>query len=67
MDVVAEGVETEDQLKLLRKLECENGQGYLFSTPLGGQQLDQFIASCNIQPQIYTDTHRLNLNPCVSV
>jgi diguanylate cyclase (GGDEF)-like protein/PAS domain S-box-containing protein len=37
MDVVAEGVETEDQLKLLRKLECENGQGYLFSTPLGGQ------------------------------
>jgi diguanylate cyclase (GGDEF)-like protein/PAS domain S-box-containing protein len=44
MDVVAEGVETEDQLKLLRKLECENGQGYLFSTPLGGRQLDQFIA-----------------------
>jgi diguanylate cyclase (GGDEF)-like protein/PAS domain S-box-containing protein len=50
MDVVAEGVETEDQLKLLRKLECENGQGYLFSTPLGGQQLDQFIASCNLEP-----------------
>jgi diguanylate cyclase (GGDEF)-like protein/PAS domain S-box-containing protein len=43
-DVVAEGVETEDQLKLLRKLECENGQGYLFSTPLGGRQLNQFIA-----------------------
>ena len=49
MDVVAEGVETEDQLKLLRKLECENGQGYLFSTPLGGQELDQFIASCNVE------------------
>jgi diguanylate cyclase (GGDEF)-like protein/PAS domain S-box-containing protein len=49
MDVVAEGVETEDQLRLLRKLECENGQGYLFSTPLGGGQLDQFIASCNLQ------------------
>ena len=48
MDVVAEGVETEDQLRLLRKLECENGQGYLFSTPLGSQQLDQFIASCNV-------------------
>jgi diguanylate cyclase (GGDEF)-like protein/PAS domain S-box-containing protein len=48
MDVVAEGVETEDQLRLLRKLECENGQGYLFSTPLGGRQLDQFIADCNL-------------------
>ena len=48
MDVVAEGVETEDQLRLLRKLECENGQGYLFSTPLGGRQLEQFIESCNL-------------------
>jgi diguanylate cyclase (GGDEF)-like protein/PAS domain S-box-containing protein len=48
MDVVAEGVETEDQLRLLRKLECENGQGYLFSTPLGGHQLDQFIANYNV-------------------
>jgi EAL domain-containing protein (putative c-di-GMP-specific phosphodiesterase class I) len=47
MDVVAEGVETEDQLSLLRKLECENGQGFLFSTPLGVRQLEQFIASCN--------------------
>jgi EAL domain-containing protein (putative c-di-GMP-specific phosphodiesterase class I) len=45
MDVVAEGVETEDQLKLLRKLECENGQGYLFSVPLGGGQLNNFIES----------------------
>ena len=48
MDVVAEGVETEDQLRLLRKLECENGQGFLFSTPLGGNQLEQFIANCNL-------------------
>jgi diguanylate cyclase (GGDEF)-like protein/PAS domain S-box-containing protein len=51
MDVVAEGVETEDQLSLLRKLECENGQGVLFSTPLGGRQLDQFIASYNVESQ----------------
>jgi EAL domain-containing protein (putative c-di-GMP-specific phosphodiesterase class I) len=48
MDVVAEGVETEDQLRLLRKLECENGQGFLFSTPLGGLQLEEFIANCNL-------------------
>ena len=48
MDVVAEGVETEDQLRLLRKLECENGQGFLFSSPIGGGELDEFIASCNV-------------------
>jgi hypothetical protein len=33
---------------LLRKLECENGQGFLFSSPLGGRQLDQFIENCNL-------------------
>jgi diguanylate cyclase (GGDEF)-like protein/PAS domain S-box-containing protein len=52
MDVVAEGVETEDQLRLLRKLECENGQGYLFSTPLDERQLEQFIAACNFEQVI---------------
>ena len=52
MDVVAEGVETEDQLMLLRKLECENGQGYLFSTPLGDGQIDQYIANSNLETYV---------------
>lgn len=34
MDVIAEGVETKEQLALLRKLKCEKGQGYYFSRPL---------------------------------
>ncbi|HEX8922678.1 MAG TPA: EAL domain-containing protein, partial [Pyrinomonadaceae bacterium] len=34
MDVVAEGVETQDQLSQLAMLECEYGQGYYFSKPL---------------------------------
>ena len=34
MDVIAEGVETKEQLAMLRKLKCENGQGYYFSRPL---------------------------------
>lgn len=32
--VVAEGVETQPQLDLLRSLQCEQGQGYWFSRPL---------------------------------
>jgi diguanylate cyclase (GGDEF)-like protein/PAS domain S-box-containing protein len=32
--VVAEGVETQQQLDLLRSLQCEQGQGYWFSRPL---------------------------------
>jgi len=34
MRVVAEGVETQDQLALLRRLGCEVAQGYLFSRPV---------------------------------
>lgn len=32
--VIAEGIEDEGQLRALRKLGCEFGQGYLFSRPL---------------------------------
>ncbi|MBD2419916.1 EAL domain-containing protein [Anabaena cylindrica FACHB-243] len=34
LSVVAEGVETQEQLSILRLLECEVMQGYLFSHPL---------------------------------
>jgi len=34
MDVIAEGVETIEQLTELKRLNCEQGQGYLFSKPL---------------------------------
>lgn len=34
LDVIAEGVETPEQMSLLSGLGCEFGQGYLFSRPL---------------------------------
>ena len=34
MEVVAEGIETAEQLALLRALRCDYGQGYFFSKPL---------------------------------
>jgi diguanylate cyclase (GGDEF)-like protein len=36
LDVVAEGVETEEQRRTLAKLGCTYGQGYLFARPLDG-------------------------------
>jgi diguanylate cyclase (GGDEF)-like protein/PAS domain S-box-containing protein len=49
MDVVAEGVETEDQLALLRKLECEKGQGFLFSTPVNEEEAEELITARDLQ------------------
>ncbi len=34
LDVIAEGIETDDQLNELRNLGCEYGQGYLIARPL---------------------------------
>lgn len=42
---VAEGVETPQQLAILKSLGCHMGQGYYFSEPLSPQRLLDFISS----------------------
>lgn len=41
--VIAEGVETEEQLTILRKLSCEEIQGYLFSPPVLPKKFETFL------------------------
>ena len=43
LKVVAEGVETEEQAKLLRLLKCDEIQGYLFSPAVPAEQIGQFL------------------------
>ncbi|WP_339667981.1 EAL domain-containing protein [Dasania marina] len=43
--VVAEGVETQEQLAFLRNCKCDFGQGYLFSKPLIADDLFEFCKS----------------------
>ncbi len=43
MQVIAEGVETEEQLEQLRSLKCQYGQGFLFSKPLDVTDVDLYI------------------------
>jgi diguanylate cyclase (GGDEF)-like protein/PAS domain S-box-containing protein len=44
MDVIAEGVETAEQLSQLRDLGCEYGQGYYFSRPVPAEEANHLIA-----------------------
>jgi diguanylate cyclase (GGDEF)-like protein/PAS domain S-box-containing protein len=41
--VIAEGVETQQQLELLRSLNCKEMQGYWFSRPLSAEDATQFL------------------------
>lgn len=49
-DVVAEGIETERQRDFLAELNCEFGQGFLFSPPLAEEAALEFLAVCGSTP-----------------
>jgi EAL domain-containing protein (putative c-di-GMP-specific phosphodiesterase class I) len=44
LNTVAEGVETEDQAKLLAMLRCDQIQGYLVSKPLPFDEMTAFLS-----------------------
>ncbi len=43
LSVVAEGVETQEQLAILKKYNCQCFQGYLFSKPLASDEMEEFL------------------------
>ncbi|WP_417318334.1 putative bifunctional diguanylate cyclase/phosphodiesterase [Emcibacter sp.] len=43
MDLVAEGIEEESQLAILRNLGCHAGQGYLFARPLPAHEAEELL------------------------
>lgn len=45
--VVAEGIETTEQLMFLRSLKCHEGQGYWYSKPLALGEIEKFITTKN--------------------
>ncbi|MFG1295104.1 EAL domain-containing protein [Xanthobacter variabilis] len=45
MSVVAEGVETEAQMALLRELKCHAAQGYLFARPLATEDFEAWFVT----------------------
>jgi diguanylate cyclase (GGDEF)-like protein/PAS domain S-box-containing protein len=45
LEVVAEGIETEEQRDLLRSMGCHYGQGYLLAMPMPASQAEELIRS----------------------
>ena len=45
--VIAEGVETSEQLAFLRTQQCDAGQGFLFSRPLTPEDFERFLVTGN--------------------
>ncbi len=43
--VIAEGVETEEQLAFLRSQDCETIQGFLYSRPLSAEEFESLLAA----------------------
>ncbi|RML87763.1 putative bifunctional diguanylate cyclase/phosphodiesterase [Pseudomonas savastanoi] len=49
LNVIAEGVETPEQLAFLERVGCYNYQGYLFSEPLPGPQFENLLLKRQFQ------------------
>ncbi len=47
LSITAEGVETENQLHLLKKLNCDSIQGYLYSKPVPAEELTELLKLYN--------------------
>jgi diguanylate cyclase (GGDEF)-like protein/PAS domain S-box-containing protein len=46
--VIAEGVETAEQLELVKQMTCEKAQGYLFSSPCDSGKVKSFLIDAEI-------------------
>jgi diguanylate cyclase (GGDEF)-like protein/PAS domain S-box-containing protein len=48
LEVVAEGIETPEQLAHLKQLNCHYGQGYFFSRPMNSEAASTWLASYDL-------------------
>jgi len=63
LNVIAEGVETEDQRAFLEGIGCDQFQGYLFGKPMAITRFDEFVRATNRNIRVEDANVR---NPLVS-
>ena len=54
--LVAEGIETWEQLSYLRELNCHTGQGFLYSKPVPLQEFEKILAKKTHKPIRFNDS-----------
>ncbi len=59
LNVVAEGVETAEQLDFLRQRKCCQAQGFYFARPLAKEEFREFINQSVIESNFPDDSHEL--------
>ncbi|MBI4784735.1 MAG: EAL domain-containing protein [Oscillatoriophycideae cyanobacterium NC_groundwater_1537_Pr4_S-0.65um_50_18] len=65
ISVVAEGVETVEQLDYLQAIGCEQAQGYLFSCPVAAHKIAELLSSESVHSSIQARSlHRLSSEHC---
>lgn len=52
LKIIAEGVESQEQLDMLNDMDCDYGQGYLFSRPLGLKETTAFFQKSSFLGQL---------------
>ena len=50
LQVVAEGIERQEQATVLRRLGCTRGQGYLFARPMAADEVEPLLARRSVVP-----------------
>jgi len=63
LDVIAEGVETEEQRLYLENAGCPNYQGYLFSKPVPIKEFEALVKKYHDENQLYSATSTPNIAP----
>jgi diguanylate cyclase (GGDEF)-like protein/PAS domain S-box-containing protein len=54
LDVVAEGVETDEQVSLLKELRCKYAQGFFFSRPINAEEAQMLLLTTGLEKEINT-------------
>jgi diguanylate cyclase (GGDEF)-like protein/PAS domain S-box-containing protein len=60
LKVVAEGIETREQCRVLQALGCNYGQGYFFARPLSALQVEKLLARQSLPPLVRPSTEEHN-------